>query len=66
MPNLGSADGMLVWVMVAMKYGRRVGPNEWPGRYATPPAHTRGLSSADPKFWVRRKYMRRRCSSGLG
>jgi hypothetical protein len=22
MPNLGSADGVLVWMVVAMKYGR--------------------------------------------
>jgi hypothetical protein len=22
MPNLGAADGMLVWIMAAMKYGR--------------------------------------------
>jgi hypothetical protein len=67
MLNLGAADSRSLIMMVAVKCGRvsaRI--SQWPGRCATPPAQARGLSSADPKLWVRWKYVRRRCSSGLG
>jgi hypothetical protein len=44
---------------------QQLGPHQWPGRFVATPAHTRGLSSVDPKLWVRWKYVRRRCSSKL-
>jgi hypothetical protein len=64
MPNLGAADArVLVWMMAAMKYGRvsaRI------NGLAASGSHPRAEQRGSKVVGALEKYMRRRCSSGLG